>query len=222
MIISLAAYCAGIVTNDIADYREDLRDRPTRPLPSGAVSRGAALALALFFIAIAVAVAALVSATLLTCTAILLAAILFYNLVGKRIVFIAPLSMGLCRGLSVLVGMVAVSISRPSWISMNVYPKGAPGHSAFSYHIDIPFDPSGIVLLPVAVIAMYIAAVSALARNETSSPRIPRLIGVLIRGLLLIQAAFCALAGGCGWLAAILLLALWPVSRLLARRYYAS
>jgi len=35
-IISL--YCFGLVSNDIADFREDSVDRPDRPLPSGAIS----------------------------------------------------------------------------------------------------------------------------------------------------------------------------------------
>src|SRR5438874_1337202 len=34
---SLCFYCAGLVLNDIADIEEDRRDRPMRPLPSGAI-----------------------------------------------------------------------------------------------------------------------------------------------------------------------------------------
>ena len=52
-------------------------------------------------------------------------------------------------------------------------------------------------------------------RTETGNPRIPPLIGALIRGVIFIQAAFCALSGGAaGWIAAGVLLALWPISRL--------
>ena len=64
---------------------------------------------------------------------------------------------------------------------------------------------------------------SALARSETDNPRIPPLIGTLIRGLLFLQALFCLLAGGlAGWVAAAVLLALWPLSRLVGRSFYAS
>ena len=62
IVVSLASYCAGLVINDLADFSEDLRDRPGRPLPSGVVSRRAAVALALsLFVVIAIAAAAIVS-----------------------------------------------------------------------------------------------------------------------------------------------------------------
>ena len=198
VIVSLASYCAGLVINDLADFSEDLRDRPGRPLPSGAVSRRAAVALALFFICVALAAAAFVNTALLILTVLLLAEILWYNLLAKKNAFIAPIAMGLCRGLSVLIGAAAIFPLQPSAFSLQ------PFYSAS------------------ALITLYIAAVTALARTETRNPRIPPLIGSLIRGLLFIQAGFCLLAGGSGWVAALLLLALWPVSRLVASRFYAS
>ena len=197
VLISLAAYCAGLVINDLADFSEDLRDRPSRPLPSGAVSRRAALAIALFFNIAALATAAFANSALLTLTGLLLAVILWYNLLAKKNALIAPIAMGLCRGLSVLIGAAAILPLHPSAFSLQ------------------PF-------LPALLITLYIAAVTALARAETRNPRIPPLIGSLIRGLLFIQAGFCLLAGGSGWLAALLLLALWPLSRLAACRFYAS
>ena len=47
-------------------------------------------------------------------------------------------------------------------------------------------------------------------------------IGALIRGLLLMQAAFCATVSGPGTLAAGVLLLLMPASTLLAKRFYAT
>jgi hypothetical protein len=82
--------------------------------------------------------------------------------------------------------------------------------------------PPTLALGAAALVTFYIAGVTALARTETRNPRIPPLIGSLIRGLLFLQAGFCLLAGGSGWLAALLLLALWPVSRLVASHFYAS
>jgi 4-hydroxybenzoate polyprenyltransferase len=190
--VSLCAYCAGLVINDLADYAEDLRERPTRPLPSAGVSRGAALGMAAFFIAAALAAAACVSIPLLMLTGLLLAEILWYNLMAKKNALFAPAAMGLCRGISVLVG--AAAMGPPPVLAM-----GAAG-----------------------AVAVYIAGVTMLARGETGNPRIPPLIGALIRGLLFIQAGFCVVAGGSGWIAALLLLALWPVSRFVASRFYAS
>jgi len=192
ILISLSAYCAGLVINDLADFSEDLRDRPTRPLPSGRVSRRTALVLALLFIAIDLIAAALVSKPLLILATLLVAEILWYNLLAKKNALFAPIAMGFCRGLSVLVGAAAIA------------------------------PPPPLALAAVALITLYIAGVTILARTETRNPRIPPLIGALIRGLLFIQAGFCLLAGGSGWIAALLLLALWPISRLVASHFYAS
>jgi len=192
VIVSLAAYCAGLVINDLADYKEDLRDRPGRPLPSGAVPRGVALALAGVFVVIALAAAAFVNLVLLMLAGLLIAEILWYNLMAKKNPVIAPVAMGLCRGLSVLVGAAAIG------------------------------PPPPLAITAAAVVALYIAVVTALARTETRNPRIPLLIGALIRGLLFIQAGMCLLARGHGWIASLLLLALWPISRLVASRFYAS
>ena len=192
--VSLGAYCAGLVTNDLADFSEDLRDRPSRPLPCGAVPRKVALALALFFIVIALGSAVAGGSALVLVTVVLLAVILSYNLWLKRSALIGPPAMGLCRGLSVLAGASAIA----------------------------PLRPSPFILPPFLLISLYIAGVTALARTETGNPRIPPLIGALIRGLLALQAGFCLLAGGSGWIAALLLLALWPLSRLVATNYYAS
>lgn len=192
VVVSLAAYCAGLIINDLADFSEDLLERPERPLPGGAVSRGLAIALALMFSIIALGAAALVNGALLILTAMLLGEILWYNLLAKKNALIGPAAMGICRGLSVLVGAAAIA------------------------------PPPRIAIAAAGVITLYIAGVTALARKETRDARIPPLIGALIRGLLFVQAGFCMLAGGAGWVAALVLLALWPVSRLVGKRFYAS
>src|SRR5438876_11164896 len=42
ILASLFLYAAGLAMNDLADFDEDRRERPKRPLASGAISRGAA------------------------------------------------------------------------------------------------------------------------------------------------------------------------------------
>jgi 4-hydroxybenzoate polyprenyltransferase len=214
VIISLASYCVGLVINDLADLSEDLRDRPTRPLPSGAVSRTAAITIAATFALIALAAAATVSIVLVALTALLLAEILWYNLLAKKSALLGPLAMGLCRGISVMLGVVAILIP----MKHATTPTANGG-----VVIDMVFGvPSPLAISAAVFITLYIAAVTALARKEVANPKIPPLIGALIRALLFIQAAFCLAAGGSGWIAAILLLALWPLSRLVASHFYAS
>lgn len=214
VIISLASYCAGLVINDLADFSEDLRDRPARPLPSGGVSRPVAVAIASLFVVIAVIAAGWVSLVLIALTLLLLAEICWYNLLAKKSPLLGPLAMGLCRGISVMVGVVAILIP----VRQVTTPTANGG-----LMIDtIVATPPPLAIAAALVITVYIAAVTALARKETTNPRIPLLIGTLIRALLFIQAGFCVAAGGSGWIAAILLLALWPISRLVASHFYAS
>jgi len=216
--ISVALYCAGLIVNDLADFSEDLRDRPMRPLPSGGVAVKAANTIAIVLISIAVILANLVNATVAVIAVILVNEILFYNVFAKKNAFVGPIAMGLCRGSSVLIGAAAILPFHPSSFVVPAY----AGPVITFYFGNLHFGFRNSPYLAAGVITLYIAGVTALARKETSNPRIPPLIGSLIRGLLFIQAGFCASAGGYGWVAAILLLALWPVSRLVSSRFYAS
>ena len=198
VVVSLSCYCAGLIINDLADFAEDLRDRPARPLPSGAIPKRTAVVLALFFIALALTAGACSGPPLLILAALLVAEILWYDLMAKKNAVMAPVAMGFCRGLSVMAGAAAVIPEQPG---------------RFDLH------PS---LAAVAAVTLYIGAVTVLARAEMGNPRIPPLIGALIRGLIFLQAGFCLLAGGFGWVGSVVLLALWPMSRLVAKQFYAS
>jgi hypothetical protein len=188
-----------------------------------------AVAMAFGFAVVAIGLAVLVSLPLAVLTVLLMAEILWYNTMAKRNALLGPIAMGLCRGISVMLGVVAALIV-PGKVSAP--PAAAPadsistagGMTTFNYHVSAVsvINPHDVHLAPAIVIAVYIAGITVLARNETRSPKIPPMIGKLIRGLLFIQAAFCALAGHAGWAAAIVLLALWPVSGLVGRRFYGS
>lgn len=105
---ALALYAAGCVANDVADRAEDARERPGRPIPSGRVVPAAALAAALALGAAGVAAAFLLGGRDAGAVAAgLAAAIALYTIAAKRSVFWGPLVMGLCRGLSVLLGAAA-------------------------------------------------------------------------------------------------------------------
>ncbi|MFH1499640.1 MAG: hypothetical protein ABII82_17660, partial [Verrucomicrobiota bacterium] len=74
------------------------------------------------------------------------------------------------------------------------------------------------VLIAAGVITVYISAVTQLARNETERSR-AKLIGILVRALIVIQAGF-VLSGNIFAGAAIL--AMWFISTLMAKRFYSS
>jgi 4-hydroxybenzoate polyprenyltransferase len=107
-LASMTIYAAGIAWNDYFDYDIDLVERPGRPLPSGRISRRfagiLAAGLALFGLTSAATAGAGPAAVALA----LIVCILAYNLGMKRTP-LGPWSMGSCRGLDVLLGLVGAS-----------------------------------------------------------------------------------------------------------------
>ena len=108
IIASLCIYAAGLAMNDVIDTKEDLADRPNRPLPSGAISRSAAITaiLALCAIGIGTLHAGLGPRSAVMGVA-LLTTVWLYNATTKRIPIIGAINMGLCRGLSLILGAIA-------------------------------------------------------------------------------------------------------------------
>ena len=194
ILASLCFYIFGLLLNDIMDLPEDRHERPSRPLPSGAVKPAHAALAAAFTACAGLAVCAFAGKKVLICGAAIVIAVAAYDCGIKKIPILGSLNMGACRGLNVLLGAHL-----------------APSFTALS-------------LIAAALVAAYITGVTLLARTETKNPAIPPLIGKLIRALILIQAALCAIAGGlAGWLcAAVLALALWPFSRMVGKKFYGS
>ena len=251
VLASLCLYAGGLLLNDLFDLAEDRAERPNRPLPSGAASPRIVrlVAIALMLVGLAFA---LLTGPNGACAALALAgAIVTYNAWAKRIPIVGSLVMGLCRGLSLLIGALAA--------------PGSPGPSAF---------------VAAAIVALYIACVTNLARHETHAsapawakvlppipilaalivffgeggagwrypapatfaialavvvfeiarlfrqpaPPLPPVIGSLIRTLLILQAAFCMVhrPDALSFVVALALLAFWPMSYSVSRKFYAS
>jgi 4-hydroxybenzoate polyprenyltransferase len=209
VLCSLCLYAFGLISNDIADFKVDARERPERPLPSRRIAPVQAITAALTLSLVAPALAWLAGGETLNVAVLLFLVITFYNTMMKASPVIGPLALGLCRGLNLLLGAAAAT---------RVLPSGARG---------VPFDHMVGIGAAALVLLGYIAVVSWLARNEVRTGR-ARLIGLLLRGLLPLQAAFCIAAslwlgaGVAGWFVAAELLVLWPVSGWLSQRFYMS
>jgi 4-hydroxybenzoate polyprenyltransferase len=164
VMASLCAYGAGLIMNDIFDLEEDRRDRPDRPLARGAISvRMAWIVCCVLCAASAVAMNVVAGQAGVVAAMLLLAAVGLYNGASKKIPIVGALNMGLCRGLSMWLG--AVAFVPQIW----------------------PMSP--LVLIGSALIALYIAAVTNLARHETeksapplakSLPALPVLAAVVL------------------------------------------
>jgi 4-hydroxybenzoate polyprenyltransferase len=230
---SVCFYAAGLISNDVFDAAEDTRDRPDRPIPSGRVSRTAA-----GIVAVALAVTGLALVPTLIGVA-LLTAIILYNAGGKRIPVVGAVNMGLCRGLSLLLGAASFHPAAGLLALYIAVVAGIARHETTSRPVGwMRWLPAWVLAAgfavihptPVALIAVVVAWIGGQAlseghasawpiRDTDAQKRIPPVIGLWIGALLPVQAAFCADANP---VVAAVLLALWPVFRVLSRKFYAS
>jgi 4-hydroxybenzoate polyprenyltransferase len=157
-LASACLYTGGMVCNDYFDVEQDRRERPERPIPSGAVSRreagflGAGLLAGGVFLALLAGAALALSGAarpwLAAMVAVVLAgAILLYDGVLKR-TWAGPVGMGACRFLNVLLGVSAAG--------------SAPGVQGV--HLAL-------------VVGLYIGGVTWFARTEARQSRQSSLAG---------------------------------------------
>lgn len=118
---SMCLYAGGVVLNDYFDARIDSTERPERPIPSGIISRRNALIFGLTWLAIGVLLASLVHQKATIIALALVFFILIYDGLMKRWPFPGALTMGICRGLNLLLGIsVLGDLSQASLILIPV------------------------------------------------------------------------------------------------------
>jgi len=161
----LLLYAAGLLLNDVFDYPQDLRERPSRPLPSGAIHRETAGATALILLWMGAFLSASFDA--LSVSIPLILCIVLYDAGGKKIPVLGPVLMGACRSSNLLLGAAAAS--------------GATG-------VLSPAPLAAAVLL-----GLYIAGVTHLAHKEAlpNASFKPEQIGKLLQLLIPLQTLFC-------------------------------
>nr|WP_240898274.1 UbiA family prenyltransferase [Agromyces luteolus] len=118
-VASVLLYWGGMALNDAADAELDRVERPERPIPSGRVSRRAAIATAGGLTIAGIAVAGLTGGRTSLAVALPLAGSIWaYDLAAKRGA-LGPLVMAACRGLDVLLGAGAdgaAAATRPALV----------------------------------------------------------------------------------------------------------
>lgn len=104
MCTSVCIYCAGLLQNDYCDRKKDEIFRPERPIPAGQVSAGRVIgvAIGLFLLGLLFSWAA-GSFPLMICVA-MICSVVSYNCLTKKTALLGAVNMGLCRGLSLLLG----------------------------------------------------------------------------------------------------------------------
>lgn len=247
---SLAFYAAGLVLNDVADLPEDRIERPRRPLPSGRITTTAARGAGFFLMALGLALCTRLGPRGMVAGALLCAVILAYDLGGKRLAVAGPLLMGLCRSLSMVLGAALVGTAsrallvasallnayivlvtylarsemqrfRRGWISWLPALVIMGGMAAF-VRVSAARDLNQLCMGGAFFLAFFLSSAAAL-RLQNNQPA-PGAIGLMISGLLALQAAFAlgADAGTWGQASGFALLALLPLNRALGRWFYAS
>jgi 4-hydroxybenzoate polyprenyltransferase len=154
IVLALASGClylAGMVWNDVFDLAEDKKARAFRPLPSGRVGKGTAIALGLFLFAAGLALAGAAGVPSqaewnhepFVFAWGIVAGVLIYDGGAKRTPF-GPVAMAACRFLNVLFGL-------------SLIPEAA---------LDIEYR-----VHLAAVVGFYIVGVTWFARTEESKSR---------------------------------------------------
>ncbi len=105
IVATMGLYGGGVVFNDVFDARLDAEERPERPIPSGKVSLRAAAMLGLFLFAVGVGAAGAVGLLPAGLAASIVLMCLLYDKWAKHHPVAGPLTMGLCRGLNLALGM---------------------------------------------------------------------------------------------------------------------
>ncbi|HEV7405701.1 MAG TPA: UbiA family prenyltransferase [Chthoniobacteraceae bacterium] len=252
IVASLCFYAAGLLMNDLADEAEDLRERPSRPLPSRAVGRRSVwVVMTLLCVAGFGALAACRQPAVLAAGGALLGAIALYNWVTKSWPVVGAINMGLCRSLSLMLGgfvgpRADGQTAQIAAVGFGLYIAAVTN---LARHETRDRAPVLARLLPIIVLALtaaygivnagyapdktpaimlyalVVAEVLCLAVEMFLKPvPLPPFIGAHIRALLLLQAATCYIAEPTefGIWAAGALLCFWPVSRTVGRWFYAS
>jgi hypothetical protein len=144
---SLLLYAAGLIQNDLAGLSRDRVERPERPLPSGAIRLGTAkVGIGILGLGAMGAAAMTGSLPAVVMALSLVVLISLYNHATSELPGARPINMGLCRGVSLLLGASA-----------------AGGWGAFE-------NPS--VLGAAAMLSFYVAALTHLASHETETRRV--------------------------------------------------
>ena len=117
VLASVFLYAGGVILNDVFDYKIDKIERPERPIPSGTVPLSAASVYGGAVLAIGVWLAFMVSQFSGILAGALALSILLYDGIAKKHGFFGPLSMGVCRGLNLILGMSLLGDLQLWWLA---------------------------------------------------------------------------------------------------------
>ena len=171
MTSSSLLYLAGIVFNDYFDIEIDKKERLTRPLPSGKITKRKALTIAVSSIIAANVLTLVINWTSFIIAVILTTIIIAYDCGLKHNNITGPITMGLARSINVILG-------------------ASPALSTLLLSVT-----SSKMLLFIAIsLFLYVVAISILSKKEVSG-KATNLIVISVLSIVFVDVAAIAITG---------------------------
>lgn len=242
---STCLYAMGVVLNDYFDRKLDQAERPERPIPSGSVTPAAAVGLGIILGIAGVALASMVNGMSLVLALIIVFLIVLYDRYAKHHAVLGPITMGLCRGFNLLLGISFVpdQVLAYWWLagfgvlyitSVTLLARGEVGEGVYPVRVramamvivicaigaTMLSTPSSRTVTLFAVFAFILWTFYGLgpALRKSVASNIRRAVGKCIVALPLLDAAIAAPFGG--WAAflsvVIFMIASYSLARLFA------
>lgn len=226
LLSSTCLYAMGVVLNDYFDRDIDLVERPERPIPSGKISPSSALRLGIVLGIAGIGLSSFVSLSSLIIALLITLSLWIYDQYAKHHPVFGPITMGICRGLNLLLGLSLIpgQIYSYWWLSgfgllyitaVTLMARGEVGDGLYPIRVRfvaiiIVLCSAGILMLQtpaflwatlLAVGFFLIWTLSGVwpALKEAVTPNIRRAVGKCIIALPLLDAAIAAPFGG--WIA---------------------
>lgn len=114
---SIFLYAGGVILNDVFDYKVDMVERPERPIPSGLIPLKTAAVYGGMVLVIGIILAFLVHSLSGWVATALAGFIILYDAIAKKHGVFGPLSMGICRGLNLILGMSVLGTLGHWWMA---------------------------------------------------------------------------------------------------------
>jgi heme O synthase-like polyprenyltransferase len=171
MISSSLLYVAGIVLNDYIDIEIDKKERLTRPLPSGKITKRKALTIAISSMIAANVITLVINWTSFVIAVILTTIIIAYDYGLKNNNIAGPITMGLARSINVILG---ASPALPTLL--------------------LSAQSSKMLLFITISLFLYVVAISILSKKEVSG-KATNLIIISSLSIVFVDIAGIAIAG---------------------------
>ncbi len=245
VLSTIGLYAGGVVFNDVFDAELDRVERPERPIPSGAASVWSAGTFGALLLILGIFSAWMVSNTSLLLALFVSVSALIYDAWGKHQNVLGPINMGICRGANLLLGVSAVPAMVTEFWYISLIPiiyiaaitmiSRGEVHGGSSTTIRWAGLMYGIIFISLTVLAFVfnpdfwqvIPFLALLAYfifpplfRAMRNPK-PKLIGLAVKaGVLSLIILDAALATAfAGWLYGLIVLLLFPISRLVAKAF---